>query len=366
LRVASPFNLNLKDIRLIRRSSLPRWESILFSLSGLVLAFVVTGVLFTIVGVDPLAAYWAISQSFANPILLASTIERATPLLFAALGLVVAFRLNFWNIGAEGQLYMGAIAATGIVTLHLTTYPFPKVIVLPLMFVTAFLLGALYGVFPALLRAKFQVNEILSTLMLNYIAILLGNYLIYGPWQDPGSHGFPNSRIYPPEALLPSIPYIGGSSGFLIAAIASVVVYIIMNRTTFGFELKVTGDSVRASRYAGMSYTRVVALAMVLGGGLAGLAGMSFMSGIMGRMKENFSGGAGYTAIIVAWLAGLNPLVAVMAAFLFGGLLVSGDTLQITLNLSASTTNIFQALVLVFILASEFLKKYRIVWRGVG
>jgi simple sugar transport system permease protein len=354
-------HMRLWDIRLVRRATLTRDQSVAFTLLGLGLAFASAGVLFASVGVNPIAAYMAIAGSFTNPILLGGTIQRATPLLFAALGLVVAFRLNFWNIGAEGQLYMGAIAATGVVTLRLTTSYVPGFLVLPTMLVSSFFLGALYGLVPALLKAKLQVNEILSTLMLNYIAILFGNFLIYGPWQDPGSHGFPNSRIFPPEALLPPIPLLGGSSGFLIAILVAFGMYFLMNRTTFGFELKVTGDSPPASKYAGISYTKVVSLAMAISGGLCGIAGMAYLSGIIGRMKENFSGGAGYTAIIVAWLAGLNPLLAVLAAFLFGGLLVSGDSLQITLNLSASTVNIFQALILIFVLASDFLKRYHIV-----
>jgi ABC-type uncharacterized transport system permease subunit len=357
--------LSLKNVRLVRRTEITRQTSVLISVMGVVMAFAVAGVLFLILGVNPIAAYDAMLDSFTTPVLLANSIQRGTPLLFAALGLIVVFRLNFWNVGAEGQIVMGGIAATGIVTLHLVSGAIPDLLVLPAMFLASFLLGALYALLPALLKAKLQVNEILSTLMLNYIAILFGNYLVFGPWLDPAAHGFPNSRIFPPEAVIPAIPFIGGSSGFIVGIFVSVAVYFIMNRTTFGFELRVTGDSNKAAKYAGMSYTRIVSLAMIISGGLAGLGGLVLVSGIIGRMKEDFSSGYGYTAIIVAWLAGLNPLVAVIAAFLFGGLLVSGTTLQVRLGLSSSTTNIFEALILVFVLASEFLKKYRVVVGGV-
>ena len=353
-----------RNLRLIRRTEISRETSIMISVLGVFMAFAVAGVLFLLVGVNPIAAYGAILDSFTNPILLGNTIQRASPLLFAALGLTVVFRLNFWNVGAEGQIVMGGIAATGIVTLHLVSGAIPDLLVLPTMFLASFFLGALYALVPALLKAKLQVNEILSTLMLNYIAILLGNYLVFGPWLDPAAHGFPNSRIFPPEAVIPAIPVIGGSTGFLVGIVAAVGIYFLMKRTTFGFELKVTGDSTKAAKYAGMSYTRIVSLAMAISGGLAGLGGLVLVSGIIGRMKEDFSAGYGYTSIIVAWLAGLNPLATVVAAFLFGGLLVSGTTLQVRLGLSSSTTNIFEALILIFVLASEFLKKYRVVMGG--
>jgi ABC-type uncharacterized transport system permease subunit len=358
--------LSFGGYRLIRRVEVSRSTSILVTSLGLGMAFLAAGLLFISVGVNPLAAYGSILQSFANPVLMGVTIERATPLLLAALGLAVAFRLNFWNIGSLGQMYLGAIAGTGLVTLAATTGFHPSFALLPLMIVLSFVFGAAFGAIPAVLKTKLGVNEILSTLMLNFIANYFSNYLVFGPWLDPGAHGFPNSRIYPPEALFAQVPFIGSNSSLVLAIGIAVVVYLIMKRSTFGYELKVTGDSPKASRYSGMSYTAVVVIAMVISGGLSGVAGMTYLSGKSGvvTMKADFLGNLGYTAIIVAWLGGLNPVVTVVASLLFGGLLVSGDTLQINLNLSASTTSVFQALVLIFVLVSESLKRYAIVWEA--
>ena len=335
-----------------RRPSRPL--SLLITLISLLLALAAGSLLFVSVGVNPIEAYSKASDVFLTTRGLEEICVRATPLILASVGLTLAFRASFWNIGSEGQIYMGAFGA-GLAALYLGGS-------LPLVLLSGFAFGALWGLIPAFMRVKLKVNEALTTLMMNFIATLWISYLVYGPWRDPKGYGFPLTPEFPPSAILPNLPGTSVNLGFILAMAMSIVAYFIMERTELGFELKVIGGSEKAAIYAGIDVSKALMLMMVISAGLSGLAGVSIVSGVMHRLRPVISPGYGYTAIIIAWVSRLNPLLTALVGFLFGGLLVFGDALQIAFNLPVSSVQVFQALILIFAISGSFFEKYRIRW----
>ncbi len=313
--------------------------------------------MFLIAGVDPLAAFQQVFSVFTTTQGITESVTRSIPLILAAVGLCLPFRMGFWNIGAEGQLFMGAFAATLMVLMFPSM---PSIVLIPLMIIFAFLAGGIWGAIPAFLRAKLEVNEVLTTLMMNFIAILWVDFLVYGPWRDPQGYGFPLTPLFPEAARLPLLPSTRVHSGLLVALGSAILVYLILSFTRWGYEIKVAGESQSAARYAGMSYLLLTLLTMFFGGGFSGLAGMTLVSGIVLRLRHGISPGYGYIAIIIAWLARLNPVGALIVGLLFGGLLVSGDALQIGLGLAFSTVLVFQGLILLFVVGADILTQYRI------
>jgi simple sugar transport system permease protein len=298
---------------------------------------------------------------------LSETTVKAIPLMICGVGLSIAFKALIWNIGAEGQLLMGAIAATWVALYAIPDAP--AFVLLPCMFAAGFIGGAIWGLIPGVLKAKFRANEVITSLMMVYIASELVNYLVYGPWRGPEEWGFPYSSKFPPSARLPylfttRIHY----PTLLIALTLAVVIYILVMKTKLGYEIRVTGGNPEAARYAGMSYFKTVVLVMLISGGLAGLAGVGEVAGIHHRLRypHGISPGYGFTAIIVAWLGRLNPLAIALTSMLFGGLLVGGDAIQVALGLPVATINIFNGVILFFILGGELLTRYKIAFRREG
>lgn len=307
-------------------------------------------------GIDPAGTYLRMWQgAFGSSYAVSETLVKAIPLMLLGLGLSMAFRMKIWNIGAEGQLYMGALAASGIALFygHL-----PALLLLPLMALAAFLAGGLWGLIPGSLRAYWGVNETIITLMLNYVAISFVDSFIFGPWKDPASLGFPLSPRFSPAAYLPTIGDSRVHIGLLIAVLLAVLIYSLLNYTRWGYEIKVVGESPASARYAGMNVPRNIMLVMLISGGIAGLAGMVEVSGITHRLQQGISPGYGFTAIIVAWLARLHPFAIILVAFLFGALLVGGFGLQI-FGLPFSIVLMLQGAVLFFLLGGEIFTKYR-------
>jgi ABC-type uncharacterized transport system permease subunit len=317
--------------------------------------------LFRAAGVDPFAALQQVLRVFTSTEGLTESVIRSIPLLLIAVGLCFPFKMGFWNIGAEGQLLMGACAATLVV---LITPSSPAILMIPLMFLFAFLAGGIWGVIPGILKARLEVNEILTTLMMNFIAMFWVDFLVYGPWRDPQGYGFPLTPMFPPNARLPLVPGTTIHSGILMAAACAVIAYVLLSFTRWGYEIKVVGESRNAAKYAGISYLGLTVLTMLLSGGLSGLAGMALVSGVVGRLRPGISPGYGYTAIIVAWLGRLDPIAALVVGVLFGGLLVSGDALQIALGLAYSTVEVFQGLILLFVVGADVITHYKITVRS--
>ncbi|MFQ5813010.1 MAG: ABC transporter permease, partial [Anaerolineae bacterium] len=218
---------------------------------------------------------------------------------------------------------------------------------------------------PALLKAYLRVNEIITTLMMNYIAILWVEHLFYGPWKDPHGYGFPGTAQFSPAAWLPRLPGTRFHLGMAFALVAALFIWIVLRRTRWGYEIRVIGENPRAAHYAGINIVRNIVLVMILSGGLAGLAGMSEVAGISHRLQKGLTVGYGYTAIIVAWLGKLNPWGVLVVAILLAGLLVGGDQIQITMQLPAAVALVLQGAILFFVLGGDLFTKYRIrlEWR---
>lgn len=340
-----------------KRGDVSKTASMLNPILSVALALIIGGVFLTLTGRNPFEVYSSMFEgAFGTMYGLSETVVKAIPLLLCGLGVSIAFRMQLWNIGAEGQFYFGAVAATWVALYHGEG---SRLAVLSLMFVAGFVAGGLWGLIPAIPRAVFKVNETITTLMLNYVAILFANYLVYGPWKDPQGYNFPLTAMFSASATLPSIGNTRIHWGLFFGIIAAVILYIVIWHTKWGYEIRVIGESPVAARYAGMSIVKNILLVMFISGGLAGLAGMAEVSGISQRLQPNMSPGYGYTAIIVAWLARLNPFAMIGVSFLLGGLLVGGFTMQ-TSGLPAAIVSMLQGAILFFVLGGEIFTKYRI------
>lgn len=362
----SHFRLPTSDFRLrIERVPSPsRAATALVSALSLLLALVVGGVVLLLAGENPVTVYGAMfSGAFGDVNGLAETLVKTTPLLLAGLGVAVAFRMQLWNIGAEGQLYWGAIFATGTGLFLLPTAP--GWILVPAMAVAGLLGGGLWGLIPGALRGWFGASEIITSLMLNYVAILFSDYLVHGPWRDPRAFGFPGTPSLPAAGWLPNYGTTRVHLGLLFGLLAALILWIMLRRTRWGYEIGVMGESPRAALYAGMPTKRAILLVMALSGALAGLAGMSEVAGIGHQLQRNLSPGYGYAAIIVAWLARLHPFGAVLVAFLLAGLTVGGDQIQMSLGLPAAIAPMLQGTMLFFLLGGDLLTRYRLRTEGV-
>jgi simple sugar transport system permease protein len=331
----------------------------LVSALSLLLALVFGGIVLILAGENPLHVYQAmLSGALGDWNGVAETLVKTTPLLLAGLGVAVAFRMQLWNIGAEGQLYWGAIFATGVALFLIPTAP--GWVMVPAMAVAGLLGGGLWGLIPGALRAWFGASEIITSLMLNYVAILFSEYLVHGPWRNPVGYGFPGTATFPDAAWLPHWGTTRVHLGLVFGLVAAAVLWIMLRRTRWGYEIGVMGENPRAALYAGMPTKRTILLVMAVSGALAGLAGMSEVAGIGHQLQRNLSPGYGYAAIIVAWLARLHPFGAVVVAFLLATLTVGGDQIQMTLGLPAAIAPMLQGTILFFLLGGDILTRYRL------
>ncbi len=351
-------------LKLERRQERSRYAGLLVTAGSLVAALLFGAVILALAGANPWQTYAAmVKGAFGGKYEFSETIVKAIPLMLCGLGVSVAFRMLFWNIGAEGQLAMGGFAASGVALFLPQAFPnLPAWLLLPLMVVAGFLAGALWGMIPALLKAYLRVNEIIVTLMMNYIAVLWIEYLYYGPWKDPKGYGFPGSAVFIKAAWLPRWPGTRVHLGVVFAIVAALVLWLILMRTKWGYEIRVIGENPAAARYAGISLTRTILLVMLISGGLAGLAGMAEVAGISHRLQKGLTVGYGFTAIIVAWLGRLNPWSVLVVAVLMAGLLVGGDQIQITMGLPAAVAPILQGAILFCMLGGAFLIEFRVRW----
>lgn len=345
-------------VRIEPRLSVPPGLKLLIPLLSLGAALFSGGIFLYFLGVSPLKAYSVIlKSSLGDSYGISETIVKAIPLTMAAIAVMLSFTMLIWNIGAEGQIFMGAIATAATVR-YFSVDSRPAMYLL--MFLAAGAAGGVWGAIAGYFRAKWNVNEIITTLMLNYVAMNLLNYFVFGPWRDPSSLGFPMTAVFPDSARLPFLWGTRIHTGLFLALLLPVLFWGILRYTRWGYEIRVMGENPRAASFAGMSYLKNVVLVMFLSGAIAGIAGMGELAGLQGRLQHGFSGGYGYTAIIVAWLARLHPLAIVLVSFLMGILLVGGETLQIVMRLPLSSVMVLQGLILFFVLGGEFFRKFRI------
>ncbi|HET6175127.1 MAG TPA: ABC transporter permease [Gaiellales bacterium] len=355
-------------MRIERRSSTPRWLQVAVPVGSVAVALVVSAIVMLATGHNPLHAYRRLFEAaFTDPGALSATLTAATPLCFTGLAAAVAFRVGLFNIGAEGQLYMGAIAAAGVA---LALAGQGAVLQIAAMIVAGGLAGAAWALVPGFLRAFANTNEIITSLMLNYVAALFLNYLIFDTlsyWRDtssPGAEQFPQGKALPDAASWPTFGL--GSNlvvpfGLFVAVVLAAVVAVLYGRTRFGFEAAVIGDSPRAARYAGMRTRRNILLVMGLSGLLAGIGGAS-QDGDFRHLLDSrglAQPGYGYTGIVVAALARYNPFAVVLVAFLIGGLSNAGYALQ-GADFPAGLVGVMQGIVLFCALGGELLVRYRV------
>jgi simple sugar transport system permease protein len=317
------------------------------------------GLLFAALGFDPAAA---LATFFVSPLADLSGVSewllKATPLALIGIGLAIGFRGNVWNIGAEGQLTMGAVAAGGAA---LALYDASGLWVLPTVLAAGILGGIAYAAVPALLRTRFHANEILTSLMLNYVAALVLAWLVHGPWRSPEGYNFPETRMFADSALLPAlIPGTRLHVGVLLVPLVAFAAWAIVSRSFLGFQIKVIGLTPEAGSYAGFNLNRVVWFTLSLGGGLAGLAGAMEVAGPIGQLVPAVSPGYGYTAIIAAFLGRLHPFGIVLAALLLALTYLGGDAAQIALAMPLAVAQVFQGMILFFLLAADVLIRYRV------
>jgi ABC-type uncharacterized transport system permease subunit len=351
----------MKNWQIEKRGSVSKLMQFVVPLLSLLLGLIFAGIFFMLTGKNPVTVYTLLFQgAFGSTYGLSETVVKAIPLILAALAVSLAFRMQLWNIGAEGQFYMGAFGATWIA---LSFPQWPAYLLLPAMFVTGFLFGGIWGLIPAIPRAYFKVNETISTLLMNYIAILWVDYLVFGPWKDPNGYNFPNTAPFSPNAILPAFGRTRIHWGLIIGLVIAVIFYIILKYTKWGYEIRVCGESPKAAAYAGMNFVRNILLVMFISGGIAGIAGMTEVSAITQRLQQGVSPGYGFTAIIVAWLARLNPWAIIAVSFLLGGLLVGGFSIQ-TSGFPAATVSMLQGAILFFVLGGEILGQYRLTRKG--
>lgn len=331
---------------------------------SLLAGLVAMGLIFAASGKNPFDGLWRIFRSgFLRPYGITETIARAIPISLAALGLCVAFRGRFWNIGAEGQILAGASLTTWV-GLSLGASGTPTLLVIAAMLLAGAAGGAIWGSIAALLRNGTGMNETISTLMLNYILAEFVKYLITGPWKGKSQHGFPYTDRLDERLNLATIPGTNISWLLLVLlAIAVVLCWFLIYRTKFGYELRVSGENQEAARYAGINAKRLTLLLMLISGGLAGLAGFGEIAVTHHYMTypDTISAGYGFTAIIVARLAGLDPRKVPLAALFFAGIIVGGNAIQIAMGLPAATVQVFQGVILAFLILGDYFMQNRLV-----
>jgi general nucleoside transport system permease protein len=343
--------------RLERRGEIPLAVQVAVPVAAIVGGLLFGAVVLVLGGHSVSDAYQAMWEaSFGTTDGFEQTLVRATPLLLTGLAVTAALRMNVWNIGAEGQMALGAIGAT-FVSFH--TGGLPSLWLLVLMFLGGGVLGAGWALIAAVPRAAVGLNEIITTLFLNYIGLLLLSALINGPWKDTTAVGFAYSRPLPAGAALPLIGDTGVSIGIVIALGAAAVVLWLLDRTRTGFSLSIAGGNVRAAQYLGIGVGRRIIGVLVLSGLLAGIAGVVQLTTASGRLQDGLTGNYGYTGILVAFLARRHVAPTILVALLFAGLLNGANALQST-GVPSSISQIVQAVIIVFVLAGEVAAGYRL------
>jgi len=334
------------------------FEGVLPVLSVLAALFL-AGVALMFFGVSPLEAYRAMFRgALGSWYGFSEVLVKTIPLVISGVAVGFAFRMKIWNIGAEGQIYMGALATAAAVRFLQSSSQFSMLLA---MAVAAVIAGGFWGCIAGVLKARWNVNEVITTLMLNYVAIHLAEYFIYGPWRDPSSLGFPMTPPFPPSARLPQFLDTRVHLGIVAAIVLVLIFRLVIRWTRWGFEIRAVGENPKAAEYAGIRYGRNVVMVMFVSGAIAGLAGMTEIAGLQGRLQPGMSPGYGYTAIIIAWLARLNPWGIIIVSFFMGVLLVGGETIQVIMRLPLASVQVIQGCILFSVLAFEFFRNYRVL-----
>lgn len=343
------------NVRVIKKSEPSRMKAASIRIGAIVLALLASSLFILILSLNPADVYVKMVQgAFGTAYRTRETIVKAVPLVITSLGIGIAFRMQFWNIGGEGQIAIGALAASYF-ALYMNDMPMP--VLLLVMMLVSMLAGGVWALIPAFFKAQWGTNETIVTLMMNYIGLKLVMFLQYGPWKDPKSLGFPKIANFPDNAVLPEI--FGVHIGWIIALILVVAVHIFINHTKKGYEIAVIGESMNTARYAGINIKKTILIAIMLSGGLCGLVGMIQASAVNNTLSVEITGGVGYTAIITAWLASLSAPVILVSSVLFAALLEGGSYIQTVFGIPQAAAEILQGIILFFVLGSEFFVRHK-------
>jgi len=331
----------------------------LLSVISVIAGLTIGGLFLTCLGINPFVAYATIIKgAFQSKIAIQGTVRLAIPLLISALGVSLAFKMKFWNIGAEGQIIAGGIFATYFALFHSNL---PHYLLLLIMLVAGALGGGIWALIPAWFKCKYNTNETLFTLMMNYIALYFIKFFTEGPWRDPESSGFPKIALFEESARLDKV--LGVHCGWIIALLLVVFVFIYLKYTKSGYEISVVGESHNTARYAGINVNKVVLKTIFLSGAICGIAGMCQVSGAAATLSEGIAGGVGFTAIIVSWLARLNAPVCLVISVLFAILTKGCSVMQSTFNISSTVSEILQGIILFSVLGFDFFTEYKLLSR---
>jgi simple sugar transport system permease protein len=344
--------------RFEKRKAISRPALFLVPIISFLLSLLLAAVLLAVFRANPLTTYSAMFRgAFGSWPNFAEILVKTIPLMLTGLGVSIAFRMEFWNIGAEGQLTIGGVATAWVALFW--SKGMPAWMVLPTALMIGAVAGALWAGVPAALNAYLKVNETLTTLMLNYVAILFSQHLYYGPWRDPKGYGFPGSAPFPESAWLTRI-FGRVHLGLVFALVLAFILWFAIQRTRWGFETNIIGKNRVAARYLGIPIAATIVVSLLLSGAVSGLAGACEVTGISRRLQQGLSIGYGYTAIIVAWLAQLNPIAIIFVSMLMAVLLVGGDQVQMTMGLPAAMALVLQGMLLFPMLAGALFTEYRL------
>ena len=335
---------------------------LLYPLAAILATVVIASILVLAAGASPFSVFYLVAKGAAgSQFALMETLARATPLIFTGLAVAVAFRAKLWNIGAEAQLYIGAVVT---VVLGTGLLPLPSFVLIPIIMIAAMTAGALLLLGPAVLKTRFGVDEVVTTLLLNFIVLLFVSMLLEGVLKDPTGLGWPQSQKVIADAQLPRI--VTGRRlhyGFVIALVAAVLVWVVMKKTALGYEMRAVGHNPEGARFLGIPVNAVLMKTALLSGGLAALAGFSEVAGIKGSLTLDLSPGFGYSGIVVAMLAMLNPLGVVVSAIFVAGIFVGADAMSRAAGVPSYIADVMVATSLLTMVTAMLLVRYRVRWR---
>jgi general nucleoside transport system permease protein len=347
-------------IRVSQLSTCSFRKKVLIRVSAIFFALFFSGILLALMGYNPFSVFGSmLDGGLGSGYRVKETLVRTIPLALTSLGIGLSFRMKFWNIGGEGQIMMGAFAATWV---GLFFPEIPRPLLLPLMALAGIVGGGLWALIPALLKIRFRTNETILTLMLNYVALKWLTYLQYVAWRDEEAFGYPKIPNLVKNAKLPDI--FGIHIGIILVPLLVAVIFLFIKYTKKGYEIRVIGESEQTAWYAGMNVSKIIISTLFVSGGICGLVGMIQVSGVNSTLSVDVSNGVGYTAIIIAWLAQLNAIAILLASFLFAVMVEGGSFIQTVYHIPQSAAALMQGLILFFVLGSEFFIRYKISFSG--
>ncbi len=352
-------------IRIEPRETPSRWWTIGVPVASALLALVLAAIPLALAGANVFEAYGQMAKGlFGSTFAFTEMLTRATPLIFTGLAAALAFRAKLWNIGAEGQLYLGAIAAVWVGTGMIDA---PGFVLVPIILVAGAVAGAAGMAGPAYLKTRFGADEVVTTLLLNFIILIFLQMMLEGPLKDPMGMGWPQSEPILDEGMLPQLlPRMRLHAGLIIALVAAVLAHIALSKTVWGFKIRAVGENAAAALHAGIGVKRSLMSAALVSGALAGLAGVSEVAGLRGYLTSDLSPGFGYTGIVVAMLAGLSPIGVVISALFIASVFVGADTMSRAMGVSSYLADLVVAMSLLSVLVGGFIARFRFVRTNKG